>query len=262
LSLLLDRMRGRQTADIVFCLDASASMGPYFDALRQHIKSFVNGLESGGQISWDIRLDFLAYCAGESSRTVVFEFRSLFQKNMGKLLRSIYGGPDQGDGGRFFTTDLDEFRRGLDTVEINGDEASLVALDTALDYPWRESASCHRVIILMTDEALETGVYVRRQVSEIPKLIEKIHALRVKLFLIGPPSNAFDEICAADRSEYQVTQNAHDGLKNANFAEILNEIGKSVSVSTIQAPPTTATIRKAIFSQDRWVATQIGTTGS
>jgi hypothetical protein len=248
-------MPGRKTADVVFCLDASDSMRPCFDALKQHIKRFINGLESGGQIGWDLRLDLLAYSAGEATGSPVFAFRSVFQNTM-DLVQSIYDRPDQAARGRFFTTDVNEFCRGLDAVQVNGDEASFVALDTALDYPWRGSA-CHRVIILMTHEALETGVYVRQQIAQIPSLIDKIHALRLKLFLIGPHSKAFDEICASDRSEYQVTQHDHDGLKNADFAEILEEIGKSVSVSTLQTLPVTTGIRKAIFGQDRWVPSEI-----
>jgi hypothetical protein len=207
-------------------------------------------------------LDFLAYNAGESSGSTAFSLCSLYQNDSESLIRGIYGRSDQAAGARFFTTDLDEFCRGLDWVQVNGDEASFVALDTALDYPWREIVACHRVIVLMTDEALETGVYVRQQLSAIPNLIEKIHALRVKLFLIGPSSSAFDQICAADRSEYQVMQDAHDGLKNSDFTNLLGEIGKSVSVSTLQAVPTIATIRKALFGQDTWVAIQVRITGS
>jgi hypothetical protein len=109
---------------------------------------------------------------------------------------------------------------------------------------------------------LETGVYVRQQISAIRNLIEKIHALRVKLFVIGPPSSAFDQICAADRSEYQVTQDAHDGLKNTDFTNLLGEIGKSVSVSNLQALPTVAMTKRPLFGQERWVRSNVRITGS
>jgi hypothetical protein len=185
-------MAGRQVADVIFCLDASGSMGPCFDALRKHVQTFVKGLEAGGQFVWDLRLDFLAYKAGASFRSGVFGFRSLHRQDM-DLVRGLYGSVDSQSGRtRFFSTDLNEFSRGLDQVQVGGDEATFIALDTALDFPWRVAMACHRVVIVMTDEALETGVEVRRQLEKIPELIEKLHALRVKLFIVAPPSDAFD----------------------------------------------------------------------
>jgi hypothetical protein len=254
-------MLGRQVADVVFCLDASGSMGPCFDALRKHVQSFVKGLEAGGQFTWDLRLDFLAYNAGESPSGGVFSFRSLHLRDL-ELVDALYRrSGSQSGGGTFFTTNLAEFSDALDAVQVGGDEASFIALDTALDFPWRESTACHRVVILMTDESLETGVQVGRQITEIPALIEKLHALRVKLFIVGPPSEAFDAISAADRSEYQILQNAHDGLKHADFKQILGEIGKSVSVSTLQGPSSKPKVQRGLFDQEKWEETKTQITG-
>ncbi len=228
-------------------------MGPCFDALRKHVQSFVRGLESGGQFVWDLRLDFLAYHAGESRSGGVFGFRSLYQRDM-SLIDGLYRQKGlQTASGKFFNSNLGEFCKGLETVDVSGDEATLIALDTALDFPWREAVGCHRIVVVMTDEALETGVMVRQQVAQIDAMIEKLHTLRAKLFIVGPASDAFDAISAADRSEYQTLDNAHDGLKTANFQQILESIGKSVSVSaTLQTPSAKSGVRRGLFGQEKW----------
>lgn len=254
-------MPGSQVADVIFCLDASGSMGPCFDALRKHVQAFVRGLESSGQSVWDLRIGLLAYSAGNSRHGGVFSFQGLTHSGM-DLVTPLYHSKGAQNAIQYFTSNISDFTAALETVDVNGDEATFVALDTALDFPWRESAACHRVVIVMTDEALETGVQVREQANKVPQLIEKLHALRVKLFIVGPASDAFDAICAADRSEFQVLDNAHDGLKNADFKQILGEIGKSVSVSALQGQTAPVRVDRALFGQDKWKAVATRITGA
>ena len=253
-------MPGRQVADVVFCLDASGSMGPCFNALRKHIQSFVKGLESGGQWLWDLRLGLLAYQAGESADGGIFGFQGLADSGI-KLVTSLYNSNGTQDGVQYFTSDIEQFVSALEKVSVRGDEATFIALDTALDFPWRDGAQCHRVVIVMTDEALETGIQVAAQTAKIDALIEKLHALRIKLFLVGPESEAYQSICEADRSEFQVLQNAHDGLKNADFKQILAEIGKSVSISKLQGPTPPIKAKRALFGQDKWTGVNADITG-
>lgn len=55
-------MAGRETADIVFCMDASGSMGNAFDGVRDNVEKLVKTLNTSGlQTKWDVRFDFLAY---------------------------------------------------------------------------------------------------------------------------------------------------------------------------------------------------------
>lgn len=255
-------MAGRQTADVVFCIDASGSMAPCFRALKDNIRSFVKGLESGGQYNWDLRLDFLAYNAGIGSGAGVFGFRSLKQRDLG-VLHSLYdqGGKDQSAETLFFTSDIGEFCKALDDVEVEGDEATFIALDTALDFPWRPVSKCHRVLVVLTDEALETGVFVEKQTKKLPELIDKIHTLKVELFLVGPESDAFSDLSAADRSEYVILDNDHDGLKNADFSKVLESIGKSVSAAFPPGQFTPPEVQRALFNQHAWVSSSEAVTG-
>jgi hypothetical protein len=246
-------MSARRTADIVFCLDSSASMRPCFDAVRKNVGSLIAGLKSDGQANWDARFDFVSYSGSEDDDgQLIFGMRSLRTNGL-KLIEGLYN--QQSAVNCFFTSDVEEFRRGLGDLKAGGDEASFVALDTALDFPWRDAAMAHRVVILLTDEALETGVGVRQQTELIPALIEKIHRLRVMLHLVGPTSIAFDQLSAADKSEYTVVDQAHPGLANVDFAKTLAAIGKSISVSTLQTLPGIRSARRALFGQDAWTET-------
>lgn len=254
-------MPGSQVADVIFCLDASGSMRPCFDALRKHLQDFVHGLKLNGQSDWDLRLGLLAYSAGNFKHGGVFSFQGLTHSGV-ELVKPLYHAKDGQSEVQYFTSDVDKFTSALENVEVNGDEATFVALDTALDFPWRDSTNCHRVVIVMTDEALETGVQVREQKDKIPQLINKLHALKAKFFIVGPASEAFDELCAADRSEFQILDNAHDGLRNADFKRILSEIGKSVSVAALQASPIAFSAERALFGQDNWGVAGTTLTGS
>ena len=240
-------MATRGVVDLVFCLDVSESMRPCIDGVRRHVGAFLEGLDSNGQWRLDWRLDFLAHACDSSGGP--FRLSNIRRSGM-DLVRSIYGGGADGD---LFTTDLDPFRAALDGLSVGGDEATLIALDLALDYPWRPRTACHRVVACLTDEPLETGARVKEQTDKVPELIEKIQALGVMLFLVAPESPAFEQLSEADRSEYQVVDEVGDGLRRVDFGKMLARIGRSVSVATQQLgadPP----VRRALFGQDRWVA--------
>lgn len=246
-------MPGKGIADVVFCLDSSSSMAPSFDSVRKHVVDFVEGLKSDGQTVWDVRFDFVAHATSNSRDGSIFKLRSLYE---GELCSALYSA--NGSGGRFFTTDLNEFRTGVASLEARGDETNFIALDFCLDLPWRSTPDCHRIVVLLTDEPLETGLEIPDQRAKTPALIEKIHSLGVKLFLIGPESAAYDELSMANGSEYEVVPHG-SGLSSADFGRMLKQIGKSVSASRAQA--VRSGVKRAIFGQDSWSVTQIKTFG-
>jgi len=239
-------MSTKGIADVVFCLDASGSMSPCIDGVRRHIIDFLSGIRSNNQLSWDLRLDFVAYAASGDQPWKRFPglgHRSVFHD---ELLEPLYLGRQ----GRFFTTDTREFQTALERVEAGGDEATLVALDFALDFPWRDGRSCHRAVIVMTDEPFESGAYEAEQKARLQELITKIQKLRVMLFLIAPDSPVYNELAQVDRSEYEVVDGG-DGLAGVDFGAALAYIGKSLSVSQLQGA-TEAAPRRALFDQTSW----------
>lgn len=221
-------MAGRNCADIVFCIDASGSMKPCIDAVRDNIEKLLEGLQADVQTTWDVRFDFLAF---HDSKDGVHWYRSVTMEAC-PLIDAIY---KSGDRGKLFTKDLAAFKAGLKEIEVEGDEEQLLALDIAIDYPWRPSDGCHRVVVLLTDESVETGVFVEEQKSKIDTLIAKVMDKRIKLFVVAPESDGFYRLASADRCEYDDSGAENGGLKNIDFSKMMTAIGKSVSVAQTYA---------------------------
>jgi len=236
--------------DVVFCLDASGSMAPCIDGVRRNVGAFLDGLAGDANRKIDCRMDFLAHSCDEAGQ--LFRSESSRWQNQDLISRLYSANTTPAD---FFTTEPSTIRSGLDRVAVYGDEAMLVALDLALDFPWRLRAGCHRVVVMLTDEPMESNAPANgtSQASRIGEVIDKIHALGVMLFLVGPKSAGLDELAEADKSQYQQVQQAEDGLGSLDFARVLAHVGKSVSVANPQGQPERP-VRRALFGQDRWVA--------
>jgi hypothetical protein len=234
--------------DVVFCLDASGSMAPCIDAVRRNLGAFLDALAGDANRKIDCRLDFLVHSCGEDGGLV----RSKSLRKSGEdLVRALYGQPAQPHA--FFTADREAIRAGLRDVEVYGDEAMLVALDMCLDFPWRPQAGCHRVVVLLTDEPLESNAMWQAQQQRLDAVIDKVQRLGVKLYLVGPASPGLDTLAEADKCLFQKAAQSHDGLGALDFSKVLGQIGKSVSASVLQGRPE-AGVRRALFGQDQWVA--------
>lgn len=239
-------MAGRKCADIVFLLDASGSMTPCIEAVKNNIGKLVEFFKSDGQNVWDIRLEFLAH----SSWKHLYHLQSHALSGL-DLSEAIYK-PQKTSASSFFTNNVAEFQTTLAEVTPQGDETTLVALDMALDLPWRPAETCHRAVICLSDEAIETGENVAFQKAQIDNLVKKIHSKRIKLYIVAPQSDAFDTLSMADRCEYDPVDGQNDGLRTTNFAKLMEAIGKSVSVS--QTTAAGATAPQPLYGQDKWGA--------
>ncbi len=241
-------MTTRGAADLLFVLDASGSMSPCFEALRQRIVDFAKATAGPNMASLDLRLGFVAMKADPDNETWISECCI----SGTSAWDALYGG-GQRDPGSFWC-DAARFARQLAQIETGADEDTLMAIDFALDAPWRAHQACHRVVVALTDEAPETGVSPEERRPLIPELVAKINALRVKLFVVGPYSEMLVELEAADKCEYFQIADADvgRGLASFDFGRLLASIGKSISIPTLQAP--SAAARRALFGQDRWVA--------
>jgi hypothetical protein len=239
-------MAGRGIADVVFVVDSSYSMSPCIEGVKNHIASFVNVFRDDANTQWDLRFELLAHSTLFQNHTENHTFwaRSVHEES---LLAGLYG---KGQG-RFFTSDVSVFQNALLQVNPMGDEAPFLALDCALDLPWRDQSDCHRIVVLLTDEPVETGVFKEESFSLSDALIEKLHALKVILFLVTPDSVGFELLSAADKSEWEVVESG-DGLASVDFQNLLTGIAKSISKSQtpLAAPP--PAVNRALFGQDGW----------
>jgi len=228
-------------------------MAPCFQALQKSLGSMMDAL-CDGQGAWDVRFDFLAHSA--SSEDDVFRQESIFTGGT-QLFASLYGN----GAGRFFTTSIQEFLGRLGLVKMEGDEAPLVALDACLDFPWRDAAKCHRVVIFLSDEPFEDGAMVGWQKEKLPQLMQKIQDLKVLLFIVAPESRVFEELAQVDKSEYEVIDGINSGMANVDFSLLLAAIGKSVSVSNLQGSAA-PTVERSLYGQSEWTGTNKALTGA
>jgi hypothetical protein len=234
--------------DVVFCIDASGSMAPCIDGVRKNLDVFLDALGGDANRAIDCRLDFLVHSCGEDGGL----FRSVSLNKSGvDLIAALYGQSPKPEA--FFTTDRESVRRALKSVSVYGDEAMLIALDLALDFPWRPQAGCHRVVILLTDEPLEANAVWPAQQAMLDPIIDKVQRLGIKLYLVGPASPGLDTLSEADKCLYQKATQQYDGLGSIDFSKVLQQIGKSVSASVLQGRPE-AGVKRALFGQDEWVA--------
>ena len=240
-------MAGHQTADIVFCMDASGSMSPTFDGVRDNVIKLVNSLKADLQNEWDVRFDFLAY-SNHSCSTMRLETMNCKGKT---VLDELYGnsGPNGCTGsGNFFTSDVREFIDKIKNVECNGDEASGLALDIASDFPFRDAATCHRVVILLTDESISTGEYERQTEKKVMDLAKKFQDKKIALYMVTPDCTVYDTLSQIDKCEWTI--DSSDGLTNVDFTKLMQSIGKSVSVS--QSTVSGRNEPQPLFNESKW----------
>ena len=206
--------KGRGIADIVFCIDASGSMEPCIEGVKEHIEKFIDGVSSNPQISVDWRLGILAH---DSEKFYILDF----------------------------TNDIFRFKNALKKIKTGGQEFTLPALDWSLDFPWRENA--HKIIVLFTDEPLEDGEDPDFQRSKMKDLYEKIVSLQCMVYFVGPECPEYREIEKLPRCIFE-SISGHSDFYKVGFDEVLERIGKSLSASIHPLQqPVSASVSKDIY---------------
>lgn len=247
-------MAGRETADILFCMDASGSMDHIFKSVSKHVNKLIDSLKSDLQRKWDVRFDFLAY----SDFGGAMRFQTV-NCSGAKITNGIYGKKSlqevngQQESKTFFTRDIDKFKNALESIECHGDEASGIALDVCADFPFRDAATCHRVIVLLTDEPIRTGTHITDTERKILDIAKKLQDRRIALFMVTPDCPTYDELSQTDRCEWIVDNSG--SLENVDFSKLMETIGKSVSVS--QTSGTVHDKPNPNFGQDKWTTASI-----
>lgn len=203
----------KATADIVLCIDCTASMEPCIEGVVNSVDTFVSSLHSAGQV--DYRLRLVAY-------------RDL-----------PFGDQTQATE---FTDDVEEFReqvRALKTRANNTtEESTLDAMCVALESDWR--AHCHRSVLVFTDAAPHTTLHPstsapsRDGVEAVTELHRRSKAL---VFILAPHHVSYQEIARRQQVIYQALpadDRRYEGLQNTDFKKVLDFVGRSISSASQQ----------------------------
>lgn len=241
--------------DLVFVIDASDSMKPCFEQLRQNLEQVFAPMQGFVQ---NVRLGLLAHAAGNRNGVAVYDH--IFLGGDGPaLMERLYGQGSAGDD--FFTADPQVFKAALQKVECKGNEEMLVALDTALDFPFGPPSTTKRVVAMFTNETLEEGIEEGKHNDRIPEIVQKLMDRKVKLFANMPEADSTFLLAEADGSEIETNPGGDNAWDNVDFSQLLAQMGKSISGSALQASDEPI-FQKALFAQDRFVAEGLIVTAS
>ncbi len=200
-------------ADIVFCIDATGSMAPCIDHVKQNVENFASAIESN---STNTKVDW---------RAKILVYRD-FGSDSGYLKNDFP-----------FVTNAKELKSQLDqvTAEGGGDEpeSTLDAiLYATLKSEWRISA--HKIVVVFTDATTKPNLDGKTiKELDIPDDFEVFAQVlmenHIKLFLYGQQCAIYDDLSKLSRTSIVQYGNAVEELKTADFKTILDRIGKTVS---------------------------------
>jgi hypothetical protein len=219
-------------ADIVFCIDATGSMGPCIESIKNGIDKFALSLQTKAEVNYILRL--IAY-------------------------RDLHDPSAKDDPPWVFTTftpSTEEFRRHLSSIKAEGGgdyrgaESTLDALYYAIHSEWRPpEIKAHKTIILLTDDnthlSLHPSTY-RRMDNDIYRVIQDFQTLRhIMLFMVAPDYPAYRTIQQSMRAAVTVPDQSiyshfvppgderYEGLKGVEWDALLQMLGETISQSSL-----------------------------
>jgi von Willebrand factor type A domain len=220
--------------DIVFCIDATGSMRPVINAVKENVRSFH---------------DLLSSSMAEKSKSIsqlrvrVIAFRD-FADNPDDALRftDFFKLPAQRE-------EFEAFVRGLH-ADGGGDEpeSGLEALAVAIDSNWERGLDRRRhVIVMFTDAAAHPlgdpsvraeSTYPQAAPASIDELFERwgyqssqeasMENAAKRLLLFAPDTIPWNAIAADWDNTIFLPSRAGDGLEDHEMSEIINAIANSI----------------------------------
>ena len=260
--------------DVLFLIDASASMKPCFDKLIQYVNDFVRPLNQAHFES--VRLGILAYKSSFQDGKVCHQHTVLGGSDA-QFMRDLYAGnsvvPLMEEDTPFFTHDVEKFRSCLRSIVPSGDENSLLALDTAADFPFEPAATTRRVIVWFTDEKIEDGITRDKPNAKANDICKKIHKRKITLYAFAPHSSLLE--MPIGRTPKAIIENVPEAINqesqsgtwdSLDFQALMESMGKSISESTLQqsrdefVPATYGQNNEAVWDEC-WAGNTVDTSG-
>jgi uncharacterized protein involved in tellurium resistance len=233
-----------QSVDLVLAVDSSKSMGPCFSRLKSAIHDLMQPLI---QERFTVRFALIAYASAPGPDGPLYDHTFIGGSGPSPM-RALYSADP--DPAAFFTLDPEAVGRALSELKPQGNENTLLAIDIAADLPFGSVESTRRVIAVFTDEPLEQSVVGKEPLDKLPELIAKLQTRRIQLFVAAPPSPALDELGCLDGSQIEAVTGG-DGLSSVDFSRLLAQMGKSISLTTLQQGGEPEYTR-ALYGQDCW----------
>ena len=226
--------KAKGVVDLVFLIDATGSMQPCIDALKDNISTFIDSLTTRGPNNENPIKHWRAKAVGYRD----FKCDSIpfvdnpFVEDAGQLKAQLAkleatGGGDEPESlldALYKVSTMAQMPKGAASLEAN---------------MWRYRSEAARVVVAFTDASYH-------EVMEQPKgtvadLINVLHSNRIILNLFAPEMPCHDALCAADKSDYQAISLA-DGKSpqaalqeftadQANFRKTMEALAKSVTKS-------------------------------
>ena len=224
--------------EIVFAIDTSESMRPCIEGLSKNIDRLIQPFQG---YNFNVRFGLLGYSVGKNDSGGFL----ISTVTLDGDLTSIYE-----NSKKLFTDNPKEFSQKIKELQLAGDENHLIALDCAFDFPFGPVNNTRRVVCLFSDEKIEDGA-IKADLAEqiIEKLMEKATARKILLFMALPESPLLQLLGQIRYAEIQKV-NGGDGLASLNFSSLLESMGKSISISSIQGQE--KEYERAIHGQDKW----------
>lgn len=226
--------------DIVFLIDATGSMYPCIDAIKENIKLFVDVLTATDANHGTIVKDWRARVCG---------YRDHFYDAVPFIEFP-------------FVRDASELKQQLESLEATGGgdepETLLDALYSVLSWGstdkdasvldpkrWRYSRDAARVVIIFTDASAHPTIKQAEDMT-IDDLRLALNNQRIWLYLFAPKHQSHGQLAKVEKSRYQpvgsvdpnnptaAVEALRDFTSNKeNFQEVLTMLAKSVSQSSV-----------------------------
>jgi hypothetical protein len=222
-------------ADIVFLIDATGSMDPLMDGLKENITRFIDFLEAGeGQETSPVR-DWRARVVGFRDYEVDSEplVEHPFVRDRSELKRQLMSLEPTG-GGDAPESLLDALYKVISIGETG-------VQDAEDDRKWRERRQALRAVVIFTDAPFKrTMVVPEAKGGTVDDIVNAVNSNRIVLSVFAPEdagndSEGYARLAEADKAEWMAVRSGSGLVEytsdRAHFQETLKQLAKSISVS-------------------------------
>lgn len=222
-------------ADIVFLVDATGSMKPCIEGLKQNILGFVETLSGKDPNNEcpvrDWRIKVAGYRDAEddpSTWWVDFPFTRSIDE-----VKTHFAALEARGGG-------DEAESLLDALYKLGAMPAAGPQETDPPDKWRDRRSARRVIVVFTDATFKTTMSAPEcKGGGFEDVKNVIHGNKIVLSVFCPEHDCYHDLAALDRSEVEFIGSVSDAAKlmteftrdQENFKRTLSALAKSISKS-------------------------------